>query len=345
MDQSAKLKSSSNCKEVRQNPMQTEPEPKDESNRKNKYLLPQNDNKESSHDSVLAEDDINLKFSMRYDEDEKLHNEINDVDIRNSGGPFKSAINDKEVSEFHDVKRITEIHFMRYTKDRLLEGKHLIEARYESRVIAQIEKHRSLKQINLDQVKRDIQLHFLQRMEEAILLFNARQYEQCYKKLDKIAFNFDDFSEILLIYKGFDKNVLGEFLSKKKPPNKNSEILNSFMNHLNFKGEMVPALRFLMSLVNMPQDASLMLIIIDAFSQVYFEDNKENFKDVNTVYLLSCSVLSLNSLFHNTCHKDKMSVESFIKMNRDVDPEAVRKMFVDIQNNKLEIVYDCKYSH
>lgn len=189
----------------------------------------------------------------------------------------------------------------------------------------------------------EVELHFKRKMEECILYFNARQFEQAYQCLKgKVVDDYSDFAEVLLVYKGFDKNILGDFLSKTKPPNDKGEILKYFMQHLDLKTDIISAMRLMLSLVNMPQDASLMLIIIDIFTQVYFEDNSDKFSDVLKVYLLACSILSLNSLFHNTNHKDKMEVGIFLKMNAGVDENLCRSIYEEIKTKKIEIVYDCK---
>lgn len=189
----------------------------------------------------------------------------------------------------------------------------------------------------------DIELHFKRKMEECILLFNARQYEQAYNLIKgKIIEDYKEFAEILLVYKGFDKNILGDFLAKTKPPNNNGEILKHFIQHLDLKIDIISAMRLLLGSVNLPQDASLMLTIIDVFTQVFYEDNKNIFTDVLAVYLLACSILSLNSLFHNTNHKDKMQMESFVKMNSKIDPKLCENIYNEIKAHKIEIVYDCK---
>lgn len=192
---------------------------------------------------------------------------------------------------------------------------------------------------------RDIQLIFIKKMEESILCFNVKKYEKAYDIIyeSKIINEKSQFAEILLVYKGYDKNVLGDFLSKKKAPNENGEILELFIKHLDFRNmDILKALKTLLTFVNLPSEASLMLVIIEIFSNIYYEDNKANYPDINSIYLFACSILSLNSLFHNTIHKDKMSMESFCKMNSSIDKKITEKIYNEIKINKIEIIYDCK---
>ena len=42
-----------------------------------------------------------------------------------------------------------------------------------------------------------------------------------------------DFGKFLLVVSGFDKELLGEFLAKEKPPNDKKEILKGFIESIN----------------------------------------------------------------------------------------------------------------
>ena len=64
---------------------------------------------------------------------------------------------------------------------------------------------------------------FLTIVEKSIIYFNLKKYEESYKVLfkEKIINSEEEFGEFLLVINGYDKNILGSFLSKDKPPNNN----------------------------------------------------------------------------------------------------------------------------
>ncbi len=221
----------------------------------------------------------------------------------------------------------------------------MIEQRFISKMFCILQNKNSLGIQNKKITNRDIQLIFIKKMEESILCFNVKKYDKAYEIIcdSKIISEKSQFAEILLVYKGYDKNVLGDFLAKRKSPNENGEILDLFVKHIDFRNmDILQALKTLLAVVNLPPEASLMLAIIEVFSNVFYEDNKNTYSDINSIYLFACSILSLNSLFHNTIHKDKMPLESFCKMNSSIDRKITEKIYNQIKNNKIEIIYDCK---
>ena len=170
---------------------------------------------------------------------------------------------------------------------------------------------------------------FLKKAEKSIFSFNLKKYEDSYNVLlvNGIIKNIAEFGEFLLVVDGFDKYIMGEFLSKQKPPNDNDEVLLSFINCMNFKDKpFLSSLRFLLSRLNLPKDANLILNIIDKFSTRFFEANKEGklYKDANAIYLLASSVLALNTMFTRKDIKNMviMKKEEFVSMNTDVDPKT-----------------------
>lgn len=101
--------------------------------------------------------------------------------------------------------------------------------------------------------------------------------------------------------------------------------------------------RFLLSRLNLPKDANLILGIIDIFTVIFYEDNKTKFKDSTSLYLLSSSILALNVTLHrNLPSMALMKKDEFIRMNKDVNPEILESIYEEIKNNKLEITYECK---
>jgi hypothetical protein len=185
---------------------------------------------------------------------------------------------------------------------------------------------------------------FLQKIEKAIFLFNLKKYEDSYKYLvDSFIINDpEEFAELLLVTQGFDKYIVGDFLSKTKPPNKDFIVLKTYMKKINFeKLPFLESLRFLLSKLNLPKDSSLILQIVEVFSDIYYNDNKELFPDSNSVYLLTSTVLALNTMFHKKLPNMKtLKKEQFQNMNSNIDKKIVDEIYDEIKIKKLDIIHD-----
>ena len=116
---------------------------------------------------------------------------------------------------------------------------------------------------------------FLQKIEKGIFSFNLKKYEESYRFLmdSGIIKTEEEFGEILLVVHGWDKYIVGEFLSKdNKPPNNGLKILRYFMKKLEFQNEkFLDAMRFMLSRLNLPKDSALILNIIDVFADTYLK--------------------------------------------------------------------------
>jgi len=139
--------------------------------------------------------------------------------------------------------------------------------------------------------------------------------------------------------------MIGDFLAKEKEPNIKGKILWLFMEKIDFyQIEFIDAIRFLLSRINLPQDSTLILGILDVFTQVYNKDNQGKFKDSNTIYLLASTILAINTLFHkNMANMPSLKKEDFIKMNKDVDPVVLDGIYEEVKVNKLDFTYECIY--
>lgn len=208
---------------------------------------------------------------------------------------------------------------------------------------------------------------FLQKMEKAIFLFNMKKYEESYTYLKESSLikNEEEFAEILLIFPGYDKFIIGEFLSKEKSPNTNFILLNFFINKMDFTGDsLLNSFRYLLYRMNLPNDSNLIMSIIDVFSNVFYKDNCygveiSHFRNATAVYILSNSILTLNSLLHSNhqveVNQDKNNYqrsytgtkvfnfttkEEFININDGVEAQYCEEIYEEIRMNKLDIIYD-----
>ena len=183
---------------------------------------------------------------------------------------------------------------------------------------------------------------FTNKTDKAIFSFNIKKYDNAYQELLNIGIiqNEEEFSEFLLVFPGFDKTIIGEFLAKEKSLNKGFNILKLYMKKINFKGEyFLDSIRFLVKRMNLPKDTGLFSSIIDEFTKAYYEDNKDNknFKSSDDLYLLAFSIMGLNTMLTRKDIKNVNMIkkEDFIKMSKNCDKEYIGKLYDDLEKNPL----------
>ena len=189
---------------------------------------------------------------------------------------------------------------------------------------------------------------FTNKTDKAIFSFNIKKYDNAYQELltTGIILNEDEFAEFILVFPGFDKSIIGDFLAKEKSLNKKYAILKAYMKKIDFKDEyFLDSLRFLLKRMNLPSDSGLILGIIDEFTKAYYEDNKDNknFKNSDNLYLLASTIMALNTMFTRKDIKNMNMIEKpeFITMNSDCDPDFLSKLYDDLKQNP--IIMDSDY--
>ena len=207
--------------------------------------------------------------------------------------------------------------------------------------------------------RRKCETEFLLIVEKAIISFNLKKYMESYTYLENsgIIKNIQEFSKFLLVVNGFDKGILGEFLSKEKPPNENKDILNFFIDSIDLdynNYSFLDCLRFLLTRIILPKDANLILVIMDTFSEKFFTYNKKNkkflniFGNINAIYLLLSTILALNTMFTRKDIKNMNIIkkDEFKSMNKDIDPtyldelyEEIKKKPISLSDDYSEIIY------
>ena len=202
---------------------------------------------------------------------------------------------------------------------------------------------------------------FLTIVEKSIIHFNMKKYKESYKVLfqEKIINSENEFGEFLLVVNGYDKNILGTFLSKNKPPNENKEVINGFINSIDLKyiklninnnNYFLECLRFLLSRLNLPQDANLILEIMDTFSTFLFNNNKDNeefilkYSSINDIYLLISTLLALNTMFTRKDIKNMNIIkkEQFLEMNKKIEKNEGIDIYDKLEKEPISMSYNYK---
>ena len=207
-----------------------------------------------------------------------------------------------------------------------------------------------LNSIDKDSELRHYHSQFLQITEKSILCFNLKKYEESFLYLssNNIIKNLEEYGEFLLVVNGFDKFVIGEFLSNIIPPNDKKEVLKHFIKSIKMNYEEISFLecfRFFMKRLYLPKDANLILEIMNAFSEIYFAANKKNkdflniFQSPSNIYLLISTLLAVNTMFTRKDIKNinVIKKEEFVSMNKDIQEAILINIYEELEKKPLLI--------
>ena len=195
--------------------------------------------------------------------------------------------------------------------------------------------------------------NFLLILEKVIFSFNQKNFKESYNILlsSEIISSLKEFGEFLLVVNGFDKFLIGEFLAKEKSPNEKGEVLNYFMGSINLRHNeisLLESIRFLLSRINLPKDANLILTIMESFTNFFFRENEKNrefidiFGNTDNIYLLISSLLALNTMFTRTDIKNMNLIkkEEFINMNNNIKADYLSDLYDKLKNQPITMSDD-----
>jgi Sec7 domain len=143
---------------------------------------------------------------------------------------------------------------------------------------------------------------------------------------------------------GLRLDQIGEYLAK------NPAVLEEFVSGLDFTGlDLCSALRIFFSKFRLPGEAQVVDRMVEAFASVFVKCNPESaFSSDDTVYVLSFSIVMLNTDRHNPAIKPekKMTFEEFTKNNRGIDDgkdvpfTVLREIFDDVSEQEMKMAQD-----
>ncbi|ORZ35604.1 hypothetical protein BCR44DRAFT_1513085 [Catenaria anguillulae PL171] len=142
-----------------------------------------------------------------------------------------------------------------------------------------------------------------------------------------------------------DRSRLGELFGHPDPLC--VTLMRAYINSLEFTGmDFVRALRTLLTHFRLPGEAQKIDRILDQFAVAYHANNPGVFKDAGTAFVLSFSLIMLNTDAHNPAVKRKMSVTDFVRNNRGIDaggdlPAALlRRLYYEIVCHEISMDND-----
>ncbi|XP_016342582.1 cytohesin-2-like [Sinocyclocheilus anshuiensis] len=136
-------------------------------------------------------------------------------------------------------------------------------------------------------------------------------------------------------------------MDPKKSDDFNIKVLQAFVDLHEFTDlNLVQALRQFLWSFRLPGEAQKIDRMMEAFAQRYCHCNPGVFQSTDTCYVLSFSIIMLNTSLHNPNVRDKPTVERFISMNRgindggDLPEELLRNLYDSIKNEPFKIPED-----
>ena len=149
------------------------------------------------------------------------------------------------------------------------------------------------------------------------------------------------------LYKGesLNKTAIGNYLGEKI--DFNLKVLDDFIELHDFQNLiLVQALRQFLWSFRLPGEAQKIDRMMEKFAAHYCQQNPTVFSNTDTCFVLSFSIIMLNTSLHNPNVKDKMTAEKFIVMNRginnggDLSRSLIISLFESIRQEPFKIPED-----
>ncbi|CAK7204699.1 guanine nucleotide exchange protein for ADP-robosylation factor [Sporothrix eucalyptigena] len=130
-----------------------------------------------------------------------------------------------------------------------------------------------------------------------------------------------DIANFLVREERLDKAQIGEYLGDADP--KNIETMHAFVDTMDFtKRRFVSALRQFLQSFRLPGEAQKIDRFMLKFAERYNDGNPNAFANADTAYVLSYSVIMLNTDLHSTNVVKRMTQQDFIRNNRGINDNA-----------------------
>lgn len=147
----------------------------------------------------------------------------------------------------------------------------------------------------------------------------------------------------LLDTDGLDLTVVGDYLGEGDE--KNIAIMHAFVEQFDFTGlSIVDALRDFLQAFRLPGEGQKIDRFMLKFAERFVEQNPGVFSKADTAYVLSYSLIMLNTDLHSSQIKRKMTLEEFLDNNRGIDngndlpEEFLVGLFKEIENNEIKLL-------
>lgn len=182
-------------------------------------------------------------------------------------------------------------------------------------------------------------------LSACIRIFNNKP-KRAIPELIKKNFLTDDspksIAEWLLTTDGLDLAMVGDYLGEGDE--KHIAIMHAFVDEFDFSGlSIVDALRNFLQKFRLPGEGQKIDRFMLKFAERYVDQNSGIFSKADTAYVLSYSLIMLNTDLHSSQIKNKMTLQEFLENNAGIDngkdlPEEVMVgLFNEIANNEIKL--------
>ncbi|EJD05730.1 Sec7-domain-containing protein [Fomitiporia mediterranea MF3/22] len=135
-----------------------------------------------------------------------------------------------------------------------------------------------------------------------------------------------------------DKKLLGDYLSRPE----NIDVLKAFIELFDFKGKPVAdALRELLESFRLPGESQQIARITETFAEVYFATGPAEIKSQDAVYILTYSIIMLNTDQHSPQIRKRMTLEDYQRNLRgqndgeDFSTEFLNNVYESIRKREI----------
>ncbi|CEF68287.1 MIP16918p [Strongyloides ratti] len=154
-------------------------------------------------------------------------------------------------------------------------------------------------------------------------------------------------AEFLFNGEGLSKTAIGQYLGERD--DFNLEVLDKFVKLHDFTNkELVDSLRQFLGSFMLPGESQKIDRMMQLFAQRYCDQNPGVFNHADVCYVLSFSVIMLNTNLYNPNVKEKLTAEKFINMCRganegaDLPREFLLSLYNNIKNEEFKMPTDEK---
>ncbi|XP_044535617.1 cytohesin-4 isoform X1 [Gracilinanus agilis] len=238
-------------------------------------------------------------------------------------------LNQNEAEEFQNIK---------WHRKQLLEDIQKLKDEI-AEVFAQIECFENAEESRLVQKEKEL---CIGRKKFNMDPSKGIQYLTDHKLLSS---SIEEIAQFLYKGEGLNKTAIGDYLGERDPFN--LKILQAFVDLHEFANlHLVQALRQFLWSFRLPGEAQKIDRMMEAFATRYCLCNPGVFQSTDTCYVLSFSVIMLNTSLHNPNVRDKPPFERFVSMNRginnggDLPEELLKNLFDSIKSEPFSIPED-----
>lgn len=142
---------------------------------------------------------------------------------------------------------------------------------------------------------------------------------------------------------GLNKTLVGEFLGGHDEFC--IQVLKEFAQSFDFQGmNLDTALRIFLETFRLPGESQKIQRVLEAFAERYYEQSPDILVNKDAVFVLSYSLIILNTDQHNSQVKKKMTEEDFLRNNRkinggnDLPREFLSQLYHSICENEIRMI-------